>query len=208
MYVALAYLFRKGIAGRDKLATFLIQNILRARGVRVGISCSFFGNPIIGLHQGSSISIGKHCSFISRPSMTALGTAHPVILRTLLPGASIVIGDDSGLSGCSICAAQRISIGKGVLLGAEAIIVDTDFHPVYPNRRRAPLANAASAAVCIEDDVFIGARVIVLKGVTIGQGSVVGAGAVVTRSFPPMSVLAGNPAKVIGTVPNSPLEGG
>jgi acetyltransferase-like isoleucine patch superfamily enzyme len=61
--------------------------------------------------------------------------------------------------------------------------------------------NDDSKIVCkpivIEDDVFIGARVIVTKGVLIGRGAVVGAGAVVTKDVPPFSVVAGNPAKVI-----------
>ena len=59
-----------------------------------------------------------------------------------------------------------------------------------------------AAPILIEDDAFIGARSIILKGVTIGKGSIIGAGAVVTRNVPEYSIVAGNPAKVIGDVRN------
>jgi acetyltransferase-like isoleucine patch superfamily enzyme len=68
---------------------------------------------------------------------------------------------------------------------------------VNPEERRAGYGGA-SRPIVIEDDVFIGARAIILKGVTIGKGCVVGAGAVVAKSVPPYSVVVGNPAKVVG----------
>ena len=206
MYQLVSIGFRKALSVFRKIGLITTPMTLRLRGIKVGQSCSFFGLPISSLHPDSSIRIGNANSFISKPSMTALGVSHPVVLRTLLPGASITIADNSGFSGCSICSATSIDIGNGVLIGADAIIADTDFHPIHPNRRYAPLKNASSKSITIEDDVFIGARAIVLKGVTIGKGSVIGAGSVVTRSCPPMSVIAGNPARIIATIPNETEE--
>lgn len=78
------------------------------------------------------------------------------------------------------------------------MITDTDFHQLSPvGRRYSSEMNARTEPVEIEDDVFIGARVIILPGVRIGVGSVVGAGSVVTRDIPAYSVCVGNPARVI-----------
>ncbi|MBJ7289900.1 acyltransferase [Williamsia sp.] len=127
---------------------------------------------------------------------------HPVVIRTLLAGAAIRIGNDVGLSGTSICSASSIIIGDRVLVGADVIICDTDFHPIDSSSRRySPIPTPESGdAVVIESDVFLGARSVVLKGVTIGASSVVGAGSVVTKSVEPYSIVAGNPAKVIGRI--------
>ena len=111
-------------------------------------------------------------------------------------GARVAIGDDSGFSGVVICAAEEIVIGDRVLCGCNVTIVDADWHGLDPARRSDGVG--ATAPVRIENDAFLGMGVVVLKGVTIGRGSVVGAGSVVTRSIPPMSVAAGNPARVVG----------
>jgi len=128
------------------------------------------------------------------------------MLRTLRPEAELLIGDDVGMSGAVICAAYSISIGSRVLLGSEVLIVDTDFHPLEPTGRRfATLPEPQPEdRVEIGDDVFIGARAMVLKGSTIGRGSVIGAGSVVCGLIPPNCIAAGVPAKVIGPVPASP----
>jgi acetyltransferase-like isoleucine patch superfamily enzyme len=103
------------------------------------------------------------------------------------------------LSGTTICAVTSVSIGQRVLLGADVLIADTDFHVVdrLPRRFDAiPMARPDDAVV-IEDDVFVGARAIVLKGVRIGHGSVIGAGSLVTEDVPPNVVAAGSPCKPI-----------
>lgn len=86
------------------------------------------------------------------------------------------------------------------MIGSGCLITTTDSHPIHWEARRLNTEPPASAPVIIEDDVFIGARSIVLKGVTIGQGAVIGAGSVVTKSIPPRVIAAGNPAKVIKTI--------
>jgi acetyltransferase-like isoleucine patch superfamily enzyme len=85
------------------------------------------------------------------------------------------------------------------------VVVDTDFHPLDPLERKGRPQNAKTAPVLIEDDVFIGMNCLILKGVTLGKGCVIGAGSVVTRTVPSMSIAAGNPARVVGGIhPETP----
>jgi len=116
------------------------------------------------------------------------------------PGARIEIGDDVGMSGASVCSAMSVTIGNRVMLGADAVVTDTDFHPVHAVPRRYVNTGVQVAAVVIEDDVFVGMRAMVLKGSRIGKGSVVAAGAVVTTDVPPFSIVAGQPARVVGRI--------
>jgi len=129
-----------------------------------------------------------------------LGPNHPVILCVWQAGAILEIGHDFGMTGGSIVAAERITIGDWVTVGANTTIIDTDFHPLDPIQRRLHPQEAKTAPVVIENGVFIGMNCLILKGVTIGQGSVVGAGSVVTRDVPPGTIVAGNPARVIGGI--------
>jgi acetyltransferase-like isoleucine patch superfamily enzyme len=104
------------------------------------------------------------------------------------------------MTGGVLCAAERIVIGNHVSVGANSTIIDTDFHPLSASERHIDPAQGKTAAVNIEDDVFIGMNCLILKGVTIGQGSVVGAGSVVTRDVPPCTIVAGNPASFVREV--------
>lgn len=172
---------------------------LRLAGVIVGKEVKFYGMPSIYLAANSRIVIMDRAIICSVSGFTALGVNHPVILRTLNPGSEIIIGPDSGISGGVLCAAKSISIGAECLIGANATIIDTDFHPIASFKRRFvndPQA-IATEPVLISDNVFVGAGAVVLKGVTIGRNSVVGASSIVTRSIPANSVAAGSPAKII-----------
>lgn len=169
------------------------------RGVAFGSGVVVLGRPIVSCIKSTVISIGDRSVLISLPNSTALGVPHPVILRTLLPEAEIRIGHDCGLSGAVICATTSVVIGDRCLVGSGAIIADTDFHPTSSiPRRYAPVPSPKSSdAVLVGDDVFIGARSVVLKGVRIGSRSVIGAGSVVTSSIPADCVAAGVPARVV-----------
>jgi acetyltransferase-like isoleucine patch superfamily enzyme len=113
-------------------------------------------------------------------------------------GARIEIGDNVGMSGVTVYARKEIVIGENTLIGANTKIMDNDFHPVEVEARN---KNDEEKIVCksvhIGKDCFIGCNALILKGSEIGDGSVVGAGAVVSGKFPPNSVIAGNPAKVV-----------
>lgn len=96
--------------------------------------------------------------------------------------------------GCVILDGARVSIGADVQIGPNVQIL-TATHPLEPGPRRARFETAEP--VTIEDNVWLGGGVIVLPGVTIGRDSVIGAGAVVTKDIPPLTLAVGNPARVI-----------
>ncbi len=128
-----------------------------------------------------------------------MGLDHACIIRTVRPGARLIIGDDVGVSGITLCAAYRIEIGSNCLIGANATIIDTNFHPLDPQRWwTSPVPEPQETdAITIGNDVFIGADTYVLRGSTIGDGAVIGAASVVSGDVPPNSVYAGNPARLI-----------
>lgn len=99
--------------------------------------------------------------------------------------------------GCSFGANQLVKIGPDCNIGTYVIMIDNDFHRLEPERRN---ERPESKPIILEENVWLGARVIVLRGVTIGAHSVVGAGSVVTKDIPCRSVAAGVPAKVIRTL--------
>ncbi len=185
----------------DKLAQVVTDALgrrrLRHAGVEVSTRARLMGLPIVSRCDDSRIMIGDDVVLCSHSRWTALGVAHPVVLRTLRAGALLAIGRGTGISGGSFCAAVSIRIGERCLLGADVLIADTDFHALDPARRETGWDDIACAPIDIGDDVFIGARAVILKGVRIGDGAVVGAGAVVTRSVPAHAVVAGNPAAIV-----------
>lgn len=176
----------------------LMPIYLRSKAIDFKKNITCHGFPIIFKKEGSVISIGNNVVLCSTSKLTALGVYHAVILRTLSKDAILIIGDDTGISGATICAAKKVSIGKGVLLGANVTIMDTDFHSILPeNRRNIQVHQLENKEVIIEDNVFIGANSIILKGSHIGKNSVIGAGSVVTGKISENSIAAGNPAKVL-----------
>lgn len=128
------------------------------------------------------------------------------------PGGSVAIGDDSILVGAVFMCAERITIGKRVLISYHVTIADSDFHPLDLECRRldaianAPDGNRASRPpvesrpIEIGDDAWIGIGTIILKGVHIGSGARVAAGSVVTRDVPAGATVAGNPARIVSEV--------
>jgi maltose O-acetyltransferase len=137
---------------------------------------------------GSDITIGYGLSAILGDGM--------VRLKARGGEARIQVGDGTAISNnTQIYAEKSVTIGARCLIGDGVLIFDSDFHDLSAEGRhhRRP----QTAAVVLEDNVFIGSRAIILKGVTIGKDSVIGAGSVVVRSIPPGVIAAGNPAKVI-----------
>jgi acetyltransferase-like isoleucine patch superfamily enzyme len=170
---------------------------LRARwwGVDLGEGCRFCGLPDIRRMPDSVIRIGARCEFRSAPWSNQVGLNRPCSISTLRENALIEIGHDSGFSGAVIGAAERIVIGSHVLVGGNCTITDTDWHALTHERRKTEPGNCAP--VVIEDEVFLSMNVIVLKGVTIGAGTVVAAGSVVSKSLPGGVIAGGAPARVL-----------
>lgn len=142
---------------------------------------------------GHHIHIGNHPHLISASDNKIRLTTWPSKGKE----ARIDIGDYCLISpGNRISAEESISIGNNVMLAANCYISDSDWHGIY-NRTR-PFR--CTKPVVLENNVWLGERVIVCKGVTIGENSVIGAGSVVTKDIPANSIAAGNPAKVIKAI--------
>jgi maltose O-acetyltransferase len=94
--------------------------------------------------------------------------------------------------GASLSAHRSVTIGERCLIGNYAVIMDSDYHDLTDRT-----CSGEAQPIVIEDDVWIGVRAIILKGVRIGRGSVIAAGSVVTKDIPPRSLAAGVPASVI-----------
>ncbi|HEY3493280.1 MAG TPA: acyltransferase [Polyangiaceae bacterium] len=126
-----------------------------------------------------------------------MSTVVPLELR-VGAGALLEIGERTFINyGCSIGATLSIRIGANSSIGTYCTLIDNDFHCIEPERRQ---EQPPSAPIVLEENVWLGTRVVVLRGVRIGQGSVIGAGSVVAKDIPPRTVAAGVPAKVIKTL--------
>jgi len=172
----------KGVRYLWELGTARLR--LRAAD-QVGAHARTLGTPRID-NQGR-LEIGSHVLLRSVNVPVELCTG---------PNGTLVIGDGARVNyGVSISAEGRVEIGARTRIGPYVMIVDSDFHDVHRRDVR-----PAPRPVQIGDDVWIGAKASVLRGVTIGRGAVVGTGAVVTRDVPAFAIVAGVPARVVGQV--------
>ncbi len=167
-----------------RTVNLLTPTVFKGAGQIVLGSSTVFGVP----RSPSSYS----CSYIEARTSTAV----------------IDIGDNTVLNNRATLLSEGagIRIGKRCLIGAEFDVMDTNAHELALGRRHE--ADSKPLAVEIGDDVFIGTKVIILKGCRIGAGSVIAAGSVLPPKFvaPPLSIIAGNPAKIIGQVPSTPHD--
>src|SRR5438128_953525 len=162
---------------RDGVVSYLLGLVVRRHFQRAGVIV-VFGWPLPQVENRGRIEV-ENCALF------------PGVRIECWRGASIRIGNGTYLNrSCEIVAGQEVVIGRDCKIARDVIIMDTDQHPL-------PGAELITAPVIIGDDVWVGARAIILKGVTIGAGAIVGAGSVVTRDVPPRAVVAGVPARVI-----------
>jgi len=156
------------------------------------------GLPIIDIRNGASITLGNNVLLRSSNYRYHANVFAPVKLFVDRPNAKISVGNNTIIVGTCIHAHDNISIGDNCLIAANTQIIDSHGHELSwddPANR----INTTSKAkpIHIGDNVWIGLNSIILPGVTIGSGSVIAAGSVVTSSIPPMVVARGNPAQVI-----------
>lgn len=175
------------------------------RALRTAILYFHHGRTMVnGWVRFRGAELGRRVRVSGRPRVVAIGTMRigsgVQIYSTLARsefvadhGATLEIGDRTLVNfGTSIVAIERVTIGAHCHIGPHCYILDNSFHELEPERR---LERPRSRPITIEDNVWLGARVIVMPGVTIGRDSVVGAGSVVTKDIPSRTLAAGVPAK-------------
>lgn len=173
---------------------------LRSMGVETELGyVELFGKPIINIAPGARIVMEKGVMLISESQYNYAGINHPVVLSAECAGAEIILHEGVGMSGTSIVAVEHIEIGADTMLGANTNMYDTDFHPIEAEARKHQkgIADAPHAPVNIGKQCWIAANSTILKGVEIGDGTVVGSMSLVNRSLPENVLAAGVPAKVI-----------
>jgi acetyltransferase-like isoleucine patch superfamily enzyme len=166
--------------------------VLRARwhlrsAERLGRAVRVWGTPIV--HNYGTLLIGDRVRLVSTVAPIEIGVGS---------NGTLELGEGTYINyGTSIGATLSIRIGKNCSIGTHSTLIDNDFHSLDPEHRN---DTPPSAPIVLEDNVWLGLRVIVLRGVTIGKGSVIGAGSVVTRDIPERCLAAGQPARVIRSV--------
>lgn len=172
-------------------------------------------NKVIILNRGN-IVIGDDLLFTSGDGFNPICRNIQGMICTKNEKARIEIGDRVGISSACIWAKNSITIGNDVNIGGDCVILDSDIHPIgYEYRRASYLktidikeydAKVCTAPIVIENDVWIGARCQILKGVHIGERSIIAAGSVVTRDIPADCIAGGIPCKVIRRLDNSKVD--
>ena len=170
-------------------------------GVSVGKNVHFRGKVFFKNARGSrgSIVIGDNVNINSSLTADPIGGDTRTILYTRHKG-KIIIEEGVGISNATFVSDASITIGAYTNIGGGTKIYDTDFHSLNPDVRLNGDTNVKSKPVVIGSRVFIGGHCVLLKGVTIGDGAVIGAGSVVTKDIPPYEIWAGNPAKFVRNI--------
>lgn len=189
----LFHTLKPGVVIKNEWSSFSVpNNIVVGENVQFDSSHvfkKFFSKLPVGLRVGNNVTL----------YMSSLATEEK---------GYIEIGDYSYLSNATIACYSKVIIGKYVFIAGGATIVDTDFHPLDAASRLADTIAVStvgdkskrpqfnSLPVIIEDDVWIGFNATILKGVTIGKGSIIQPGSVVLKDVPAGSIVSGNPAEI------------
>lgn len=179
--------------------------LMRVTKVKYGKNLLLKGIPIIFNKEGARLTIGNNCTIKSSLMSNLMGLYSRTIIVTRAPEAEIAIGNNVGISGTTIYARKKITIGDNTCIGGNCKILDNDFHPIDWEERNKLMSDVhggdspliPAKEIKIGKNCFIGCNSIILKGTVLGEGCVVGAGAVVTGKFEANSIIVGNPARVI-----------
>lgn len=181
----------------------IILSVYRAK---LGKNLCLYNRVYIDIEEGAKLEIGDNFSMTSGANFNALSRNSRGCICLERSESCLTIGDDTGMSSPCIWVKQKVTIGSRVKLGADCILMDSDAHSLdYRIRSSKEIIGnktidnvmAACAPIVIEDDVLIGARCIILKGVTIGARTVIAAGSIVTKSIPSDCIAGGVPCKVL-----------
>ena len=166
------------------------------------VKCHYrvIGNAFYINNKGS-ITLGEKVYLHSYPDGSCFRTA----LSTYFPESVITIGNNCRLNGTVIHSNERIDIGNNCMFGPGTVLSDNDAHRVTTDYNER-LKKAVSRPIIIKDNVWVGMNCIVLKGVTIGENSIVAAGSLVTKDVMANCLYAGSPAKKIKSLSESAAD--
>lgn len=150
------------------------------------------------INSGGKIEIGNGCMFNSGKGHNPIGG--DTVCRLVSYGGIIKLGNRVGISNSTIVSRESVIIEDDVFIGGSCKIYDNDFHSINMEKRVYLSNEIPCKPVHIKRGAFIGAHTIILKGVTIGVGSVVGAGSIVTRDIPDGETWAGNPIQFVKSI--------
>ena len=184
---------------RMRFYPMLNRVLLKKKGAVLGRNVQIPGKLNLVTSGNNVIGIGDNFYFSSGDAVNPISSNLQGAIY-LENGASLKIGNNVGMSSTRMWVYDSVTIGNNVKIGACVLITDTDAHPLDYLARRSSNEGTKSAPIVIEDDVWVGAHSIILKGVTIGARSIIGAGSVVTKNIPADCVAAGNPCKVIKSI--------
>lgn len=194
-----------GFAWLRALPSVLWRAEARLKGADCGGKVQFLGRPIISRAPDSVMSFAEGVQVNSALRSNLIACFQPCVLRTVAAGARLELHKNVGISGAVLVSGSSIIVGEGTFIGSGAMILDNDFHAPVGEWNWSLECKTNSRPIRIGRGVFIGARAIVLKGVTIGDRAIIGAGAVVSKDVPAHCIAAGNPA-VIKQRPPAPAH--
>lgn len=199
--VVLSLVFKNRFYQKCKMAWMRRWNKLKlwANGVTYGEGLDIANYFYLNKAENTHLEIGKKFCMRSGGGLNILGCNIFSGIQ-LNKGAIIKIGDNVGMSNIVLWSYRAIEIGNNVKIGSGTILLDSNAHSSDFVKRRISKddqADVVSKKIVIEDDVLIGTRCIVMKGVTIGARSIIAAGSVIIKNIPPDSIAGGNPCKVI-----------
>jgi len=133
---------------------------------------------------GDNVSIGNHNAWF--------------IGLKVYDNSELIIGNNTSINYKTVISvAQKVEIGNNCAIAEEVKIFDNNSHPINPEKRKEIMTKEDVSPIVINDNVWIGMNSFIMKGVTIGEGSVIAAGSVVTKDVPPFCIYGGNPARLI-----------
>lgn len=177
----------------------VLSELRKIKGLTIGKEVTIWGKPIIDVRNGGNIIIGDHVLLSSMNVGYHINMFGPVKLYADKSMAKIVIHEHTQIYGSCLHAFLSIEVGKRCLIAANSQIFDGNGHDSAIKNGRINICDD-SKKIILEDDVWIGANSIILPGVTIGKGSIIGAGSVVTKDVPSMVMAAGNPLRIVKSI--------